>query len=213
MIEIELIVIIRFHILSLPINRHQVHIQQRSTAIQMQSARRDAILRQVGSLSILKARGSDEEKRVLDAHTLVNFLEQVRQSLIQPHVSVLNLRGRIIERLSIEGASIVAKRKKVRHIIASHSRLRDDKGSRFSDEIIDESRSLETAKTSLTRESMVERRSLLTCQVIVIARDSSILRLPRHLVNARYRPRSQVLIPRRLLSIIARASPFASVSI
>ena len=213
MIEIELIVIIRFHILSLPINRHQVHIQQSSTAIQMQSARRDAIFRQVGSLSILKARGSDEEKRVLDAHTLVNFLEQVCQSLIQPNVSVLNLRGRIIERLSIEGACVVAKRKEVRHIVASHSRLRDDKGSRFSDEIIDESRSLETAKTSLTRESMVERRSLLTCQVIVIARNSSILRLPRHLVNARYRPRSQVLIPRRLLSIIARASPFASVSI
>ena len=66
MVEIDLLVIISFHILSLAIGCHEVHVQQGGTAVQVEFTTRYPIYARVGSFRVGIAGGGDAEKYVVE---------------------------------------------------------------------------------------------------------------------------------------------------
>ena len=116
-VQVDLQIMVCFHILSFAVSRHQVHIEQSCTAVQIKLARRNLVQSRIDRFTIRITGRSDAQQHIVQPDFLFEQVQQFPDILVQSHISILNLHCALLHRAMRIIACIIRQRQEIRNFI------------------------------------------------------------------------------------------------
>ena len=82
MIEIYLLIIIAFYVLSFTVSRHQVHVQQSGATVQIEFSAGNTVDAYICSIRVGISRRGDAQQHVLQTYLAFQHIQQMSDALV-----------------------------------------------------------------------------------------------------------------------------------
>ena len=122
MVQVDLRAEAGFHEVALPVNRHEIHVEQRGGALHVERARGYAVFAGIDGLFVHVARRRQHVEGVVAPHFRVYRLDEAGEGAVEAHVSVLHLHRHLAHGLVLEVAGVERHVQQVGHAVGAEHR-------------------------------------------------------------------------------------------